>query len=205
MKMKHVLQKLWHIRCVTADMFFLKGKNENAVPEDVELVTGIPPEMERFAGNLGITTRPADALIKMLSSARHVVRILSPFIDSAVTPIFLRHLKCRCRLITSCTFYRKASPNPVVHRLSSSLQIEARYINGKKTGISMFSGHGKVIIADSAAMYAGSANLTDTGLYYNFEIGAIIRSTRQVAAMTRYFDFIYDNIAVQPEVLWRKP
>lgn len=205
MKMKHPHQDLWHIGCTMPRMFFLKRKNTPQVPVNIQLVTGIPPEMERYAGSIEIKTRPADALIQMLASARQVVRILSPFIDSAVTPIFLRHLKCRCRLITSCMFYRKARPNPVIHRLSSSVQIEARYVDGRKTGVSMFSGHGKIIIADAVAMYLGSANLTDTGLYYNFEIGAIIRSPPAVTAMIKYFDFIYDNIAVQPEVFWRKP
>lgn len=53
--------------------------------------------------------------------------------------------------------------------------------------------HVKLLIADSASAYVGSANFTRGGLTSNLEVGAIVRG-RDVAVLDKFFDMLLSRL-----------
>jgi phosphatidylserine/phosphatidylglycerophosphate/cardiolipin synthase-like enzyme len=55
--------------------------------------------------------------------------------------------------------------------------------------------HAKVFIADNRQAYVGSANLTETSLIHNLELGLLVEDTNLVTELRRVFLDVYENFA----------
>ena len=87
--------------------------------------------------------------------------------------------------------------SPVLERFASSRPLAVRYLHESRMSAQMFQLHAKVILADGERAYVGSANLTDTSLRYNFEIGLLVEDRAIVAALEKIFDYVF-NFAARP-------
>ena len=81
--------------------------------------------------------------------------------------------------------------SPVLERFASSRPLAVRYLHERRMSAQMFQLHAKMILADGERAYLGSANLTDTSLHYNFEIGLLVEDRAIVAALERMFDYVF--------------
>ncbi|MDY0143165.1 MAG: phospholipase D family protein [Bacteroidales bacterium] len=62
--------------------------------------------------------------------------------------------------------------------LLDMLEMRFFFKRNESTGKQEYALHSKVILSDRTSCYLGSANVTETSLKYNFELGVIIRGTK---------------------------
>lgn len=74
--------------------------------------------------------------------------------------------------------------------------LEVRYVVEHRHKAQMFQMHAKLVCIDSRAAYVGSANLTDTSIHYNLELGLLTRDPGEVATLESLFAFVWDGLAV---------
>jgi phosphatidylserine/phosphatidylglycerophosphate/cardiolipin synthase-like enzyme len=62
--------------------------------------------------------------------------------------------------------------------------------------------HAKMVVSDRQAAYIGSADLRHTALHSNFEIGMILRESKQVEAVADLFDTAWDvSVSIDPDYI----
>ena len=71
------------------------------------------------------------------------------------------------------------------------LRVRDLYERDDETGRQTYATHAKVAIADREICYLGSANLTDTSLSDNFELGVLLRG-ETVGTAIDVFDTVFD-------------
>jgi phosphatidylserine/phosphatidylglycerophosphate/cardiolipin synthase-like enzyme len=158
--------------------------------EDVRIVVTPPGEYgAQFARKLGARTTHG-VLIELVTKAKSSIILAAPFIylgQAIVAGSFLdalRHALQRSVIVQfistqdSLAALKRQFPqlaqNPNVRLLVPKID----------PAISKLGSHAKVLMADSAAAYIGSANLTDPGVAGNLEIGVLLGGVpvRQIAA-----------------------
>ena len=132
---------------------------------------------------------------RLLETAQRSLKIFSPYVDPAFTAL-AEGARAPIQVVTTLRESRMRS-SPVLERFASSRPLAVRYLHERRMSAQMFQLHAKTLIADGRRAYVGSANLTDTSLHYNFEMGLLIEEPEVVAALETLFDYVF-NFAARP-------
>ena len=166
-----------------------------------ELTATFPPRTdERVVSSV----RPlSDDLRRLFFEADSIVRIANPYFDptpsivgdiasladrGVTTNILTREARDGPKNLASSlnAIYEKINP-PHRHRLN----VRDLYERDQLTGKQAYATHAKIAIADRDICYLGSANLTDTSLSNNFELGVLLRGENVLSAID-VFDAVFD-------------
>lgn len=159
------------------------------------VVASLPPALEGMIRDAvpGLVST-WDAVENLFQSARRSVKILCPYVDPTVTAL-IRSCRAEVAIVTTAREGRRTEPNPVLERLADSGRVLVRYLVRRRRGTHLFQVHAKMILCDRAVAYVGSANLTDTSLRYNLELGLVTRDPAEIAALDALFEFVFGTIA----------
>ncbi len=179
-------------------------KGLRSAPEagaDRVVVMSLPPTLRE-----GILSRAPDvidtrlAFERLFRSAERTLKIFAPYVDPTFTGL-IQGVNAKIRMVTTVANGRPVKPNPVLERCSTTRDLVVRYLNEQKDRALMYQMHAKLILADEARAYVGSANLTDTSIHYNLELGLLTEEPAIVAALTKIFDHVFDQVAVPAKLL----
>jgi Phosphatidylserine/phosphatidylglycerophosphate/cardiolipin synthases and related enzymes len=145
-----------------------------------------------------------EALTNMFQNAREEINIFSPYVDSSIS--FLMQVvedNVKVRVITTPVIAtnKKELPNAALERLSQSKNLQTRYIRSSLDGIQMYQTHAKMIMVDGKIAYIGSANIKETSIFYNLELGCLIKDQNVLKDLAEVFDDVFANYAVGREML----
>ncbi len=161
------------------------------------IVMSLPPawgaEVERRMPGV---VRTATVLQDLFASARRSLKIFAPYVDPTFTSL-VSAAKAPVRIVTTPAPGRPPRPNPVLERCSSMCDLAVRYLNERRDRALMFQMHAKLVLADGERAYVGSANLTDTSVHYNLELGVLVDDRETAASLERVFDFFFDHAGVR--------
>ena len=164
-----------------------------ASPGDSGIVVSVPPDhQEAFTCRIPGLRLTYDVLSSLFREAKKEVLVFSPFIDASFTNLAMM-TEAPIRVLTTVRD-RKTRSLGVVERISRSRNVQVRYIHQKKNDAHLYQLHAKMILVDRGSGYVGSANLTDAGLHYNFELGFRIASPAHVAQLVKIFDYLFDQV-----------
>ncbi len=178
-------------------------KGLRAAPEPAAervVAMSLPPALRE-----GIIERAPDlvdtrfAFERLFRSAERTLKIFAPYVDATFTGL-IQGVNARIRMVTTVPLGR-VRPNPVLERCSTMRDLVVRYLNDRKDRALMYQMHAKLILADEARAYVGSANLTDTSIHYNLELGLLTEDPAIVSMLTRVFDHVFDKVAVPAKLL----
>jgi phosphatidylserine/phosphatidylglycerophosphate/cardiolipin synthase-like enzyme len=136
-----------------------------------------------------------DVFRRLLDEAKTSIKIFSPYVDPAFTAL-AESARAPIQIVTTLKEGRMKS-SPVLERFASSRPLAVRYLHERRMSAQMFQLHAKMILADGERAYLGSANLTDTSLHYNFEMGLLVEDRAIVASLEKVFDYVF-NFAARP-------
>lgn len=142
-------------------------------------------------------------LRKLFFDADSIVRIANPYFDpnpSVVGDIAsLANRGVKTKILTreteSANLKLVSALNSVYEGINPEnrhrLRVRDLYERDDETGRQAYATHAKVVIADRDLCYLGSANLTDTSLSNNFELGVLIRG-EPVKIAVDVFDSVFN-------------
>lgn len=141
-----------------------------------------------------------DALAAAMDRAKKCVKIFCPYVDPTFTAL-IQNVRCPVRVVS--TVAEGCGANPVLERCSAFKDVVVRYVLEKRGKTRMFQMHAKMVLVDGELAYVGSANLTDTSVHYNLELGILTEEPEMVAALERTFDFFFECVAISSGLLGR--
>lgn len=141
----------------------------------------------------------AEVFRRLFAEARASIKVFSPYVDPTFTSL-AQAARAPIQIVTTLREARQRS-NPVLERFASTRPLAVRYLHEKHARAQMFQLHAKMVLADTSAAYLGSANLTDTSLHYNFELGIYLEDRDLVARLHALFDYVFDFAAKPAEAL----
>jgi len=130
---------------------------------------------------------------RLLESARKSLKIFSPYVDNSFTGM-AQAAKVPIQVVTTLRDAKMKS-SPVLERFATTRPLAVRYLCEKQGKAQMYQLHAKMILADDAMAYLGSANFTDTSLHYNFELGLYIEDRDVLGRLHALFDYVFDYAA----------
>jgi phosphatidylserine/phosphatidylglycerophosphate/cardiolipin synthase-like enzyme len=159
------------------------------------IVLTIPPQFRLAWKGGGLGTY--EAIAGLLGEAAATVRVFSPYVDPTFTALLMRvGPRVPVKIVTTARDGRSVRPNPVLERCATDRALEVRYVVEHRHKAQMFQMHAKLVCVDARAAYVGSANLTDTSIHYNLELGLLTREPVEVAALESLFSFVWESLAV---------
>lgn len=165
------------------------------------IVLSIPhPIRASVSGLVPGATQTYDALQSLFRSARRTVKIFSPYVDASF-PALLRLARCPVRIVTTAREGRRLKGRPLLERCAASHRLTVRYVTEVHRDAQIFQLHAKMVLADGERAYLGSANLTDTSLNHNLEIGILLQGPGTVRSLERVFDFVFERLSVPARML----
>lgn len=182
----------WRGRVETAEKSGVSDKTSDGL-HPLQIVMSVPPEhRESLSARLPHIGMTYEVFHQLVLSAKREIRIFSPFIDATFTSLSMQ-TRVPIRVITTVRD-KKQKAVGVVERCASARDVSVRYIHQMKEGSHLYQLHAKMVIADESAAYVGSANLTDAGVHYNFELGFQVADPRSVKRLAALFDYLYDCV-----------
>jgi phosphatidylserine/phosphatidylglycerophosphate/cardiolipin synthase-like enzyme len=169
---------------------------ELLAPAALRLVASVPvPLRDPLRNRAPEALGTAEVFRRLLDEAKTSIQIFSPYVDPAFTAL-AENARAPIQIVTTLRESRMRS-SPVLERFASSRPLSVRYLHERRMSAQMFQLHAKMILADGERAYVGSANLTDTSLHYNFEIGLLLDDRAVVASLERIFDYVF-SFAARP-------
>lgn len=165
-----------------------------------ELTATFPPGVDRSVVE---AVRPLSSdLRRMMFDADSVVRIANPYFDpktSAVGDIAgLANRGVETRILTRETRSDDERLRTTLNAIYDGIDPSNRHLlevrdlyERDEAGRQAYATHAKVTIADRDVCYVGSANLTETSLSSNFELGVLLRGENVDVAID-VFDVVFD-------------
>jgi len=144
------------------------------------------PGVERTAGVLG----------ELFAGARRSLKIFAPYVDPTFTSL-VSSVRAPVKIVTTPAPGRPPRPSPVLERCTTICDLAVRYLNERRDRALIFQMHAKMVLADGERAYIGSANLTDTSVHYNLELGLVLEDREVMSTLERVFDFFFDHAAVR--------
>lgn len=132
---------------------------------------------------------------RLLESARKSLKIFSPYGDNSFTGM-AQDASVPIQIVTSLRDNKQKSC-PVLERFASTRPLAVRYLREVQGKVQMYQLHAKMILADDAMAYIGSANFTDTSLHYNFEPGLVTQDRAVITRLHAIFDYVF-GFAARP-------
>jgi phosphatidylserine/phosphatidylglycerophosphate/cardiolipin synthase-like enzyme len=130
---------------------------------------------------------------RLLESARKSLKIFSPYVDNSFTGM-AQAARVPIQVVTTLRDAKMKS-SPVLERFATTRPLAVRYLCEKQGKSQMYQLHAKMILADDAMAYLGSANFTDTSLHYNFELGIYIEDREVLGRLQTLFDYVFEYAA----------
>jgi phosphatidylserine/phosphatidylglycerophosphate/cardiolipin synthase-like enzyme len=156
------------------------------------IVLSVPPGFMDIKERWPSVQHTAAVFSDLFSSADKIIRIFSPYVDPTFSGL-IAGVKCPVRIVTTPAPGRPPRPNPVLERCSTMADLSVRYLNERRDRALIFQMHSKLISVDAERAYVGSANLTDTSVHYNFELGLLVDNPKTVDQLDSVFDWFYDR------------
>jgi phosphatidylserine/phosphatidylglycerophosphate/cardiolipin synthase-like enzyme len=135
----------------------------------------------------------AEVFRRLFEGARSSLKVFSPYVDPTFTAL-AQAATAPLQVVTTLREARMKS-SPVLERLATTRPLAVRYLHEKHAKSQMFQLHAKMVLSDSALAYVGSANLTDTSLHYNFELGVLVEDPVAIARLHSIFDYVFHSAA----------
>jgi phosphatidylserine/phosphatidylglycerophosphate/cardiolipin synthase-like enzyme len=179
------------------DAFWEQDRSTSSAPPAApRLVASVPvPLRDALRTRAPELLATADVFRRLLEEARTSIKIFSPYVDPAFTGL-AEAVRAPMQIVTTLRETRMRS-SPVLERFASSRPLAVRYLHERQASAQMFQLHAKTILADGERAYVGSANLTDTSLHYNFEMGLLIEDRAIVERLEKVFDYVF-GFAARP-------
>ncbi len=165
-----------------------------------EIVASIPPALRGELGGEVPITPTYDAFLRLFSSATRCLKLFVPYVDPSFTAL-VAHCRAPVRVLTTVPDGRGVRTSPVLERCATVRDLQVRYLNERRSKSLIYQVHAKLIIADGARAYVGSANMTDTSIHYNLELGVWLRDAEIVGRLERLFDRMYDRVGVPSKLV----
>lgn len=170
-------------------------------PQPAELVVSIPPALRESTKQGGPPiTRTYDTFARLFSSSRQLMRIMVPYVDPSFTAL-LALTTAPVRVLTTAVEGRRNPSSPILERCAQLRDVTVRYLAERPIKHLLYQVHTKLIIADNTAAYIGSANITDTSIHYNLELGLCTQDPETVSRLARFFDHMYDRVSLPASAL----
>ena len=161
------------------------------------LVVSVPPSHRSEVLNRCRGVSTFDALSRLLGEARRSVDIFSPYVDPTFTHLLYSvPATVPVRVVTTAREGRTPGPNPVLERCTMERNLQVRYLLQRRHKAQMFQMHAKLVCADARSAYVGSANLTDTSLHYNLELGLLTAHEGEIKTLETLFNYVWENLGV---------
>ncbi len=162
-----------------------------------EIVLSLPPSLREVISQRTPGARSTDEVLRdLFTSARESIKVFSPYVDPSFTSL-AGAARAPIQVVTTICESRRKS-NPVLERFATTRPLAVRYLHEKFAQSQMFQLHAKMVLADRSRAYIGSANLTDTSLHYNLELGVYLEDAALIARLQALFDHVYDFAARAP-------
>ena len=165
------------------------------------IVLSLPPALrDGLVERVPSIVETRAAFERLFRSAKRTLKVFSPYVDPTFTGL-VQGVSAKIRMVTTVASGRPVRPNPVLERCSTTRDLVVRYLNEQKDRALMYQMHAKLILADDARAYVGSANLTDTSIHYNLELGLYTEDPASIAVLSRVFDYVFEQVAVPAKLL----
>ncbi len=163
----------------------------------LEIVMSVPPAWaDEVEGRAATVRRTAAVLADLFGSAKRSLKVFAPYVDPTFTGL-VAAVRAPVRVVTTASPGRPPRPNPVLERCATMCDLAVRYLDERRDRALLFQMHAKMVLADGERAYVGSANLTDTSVHYNLELGLLIEDRAAIAALERVFDWFFDHAGVR--------
>lgn len=168
------------------------------------IVMSLPPTIREGLGPEGPPLRTTyEAFSELFRSARSSLKIFAPYVDPTFTGL-MAGVAAEVQVVTTICTGRGGKLNAVLERCASAAaggRVFVRYLNEQRKQTLMYQMHAKLVLADGARAYVGSANLTDTSIHYNLELGLLVDDPGMTRSLERIFDHLFKNVAVPSKLL----
>jgi phosphatidylserine/phosphatidylglycerophosphate/cardiolipin synthase-like enzyme len=171
---------------------------EPALP--AEIVLSIPPAIREHLEGAPPLLRTYDAYARLFSSAKKSLKIFVPYVDPSFTAL-VALTQAPVRVLTTAGEGRSSRASPVLERCATLRDLTVRYLNERRDKALLYQMHAKMLLADGARGYVGSANLTDTSIHYNLELGLYLEHPEVIRHLERLFDTLFDRVGVPSKLL----
>ena len=165
-----------------------------------QLVLSIPPALRNDIEGAVPLARTYDAFARIFSSAKKSLKIFVPYVDPSFTAL-VALTQAPVRVLTTAGEGRNSRASPVLERCATLRDMTVRYLNERRDKALLYQMHAKMLLADGARGYVGSANLTDTSIHYNLELGLYLEHPEVVRHLERLFDTLFDRVGVPSKLL----
>jgi len=161
--------------------------------EEKAVVMSIPMEFKNeFLKDHKEVRLTQEVLKTLVIEAQKEIKIMSPFIDATITSL-LSDLKkdVNVKIITTAKTDEKDKiiKNYILTRLEKQNEnIEVKYIKKSEEGTQLYQIHAKMIISDDKLCYVGSANIIETSIFHNLELGLLISDPYLIDLLSDIFD-----------------
>jgi phosphatidylserine/phosphatidylglycerophosphate/cardiolipin synthase-like enzyme len=160
-----------------------------------EIVLSIPPALREHLEGAPPLLRTYDAFAKLFSSSKKSLKIFVPYVDPSFTAL-VALTQAPVRVLTTAGEGRASRASPVLERCATIRDVSVRYLTERRDRALLYQMHAKMLIADGARAYVGSANLTDTSIHYNLELGVFLDHPETVRRLERLFDLLFDRVGL---------
>lgn len=160
-----------------------------------EVILSVPPALREKLEGVVPFNRTYDAFARLFSGAKKSLKIMVPYVDPSFTAL-IALTNAPVRVLTVAGEGRGNRASPVLERCAAIRDVSVRYLTERKDRALLYQMHSKLIISDGSAAYVGSANLTDTSIHYNLELGLVVADPITVERLTRLFDGLFDRAGV---------
>jgi phosphatidylserine/phosphatidylglycerophosphate/cardiolipin synthase-like enzyme len=173
------------------------SESKEDVAPMADVVLSIPPAMrEDLDGSIPFV-RTYDAFARLFSGTKKSLKVFVPYVDPSFTALLaLVRPELPVRVLTTAGEGRGNRASPVLERCASLRDVSVRYLSERRERTVLYQMHSKMILRDGKEAYVGSANLTDTSIHYNLELGLLVRDPIVVVRLDRLFDAIFDRKGV---------
>ena len=160
-----------------------------------QLVFSLPvPLREAVASRAPGLQSTADVFRRLFETARFSIKIFSPYVDPTFTGL-AQAARAPIQIVTTLKEGPRRHSSPVLERFAQTKSLQVRYLHESRARAQMFQLHAKMILADRDLAYIGSANMTDTSLHYNFELGVVIEDRERIDRLHAVFDYVFEFAA----------
>lgn len=170
-------------------------------PVEVPVVMTIPANLRDGFLRTGAKVKfTYDVICMLFERARQFIKILCPYVDATFVEL-VKKTEARIYVITTAFAKRGLTPNPILERAKMESDVYVKYLVERQKGSQIYQVHAKMVICDGGMAYVGSANLVETSLHHNFEMGILIDDKNVIGYLDKIFDYIYTNYAVSSHAL----
>ena len=171
------------------------GAEPGEPPLPAEIVLSIPPALREHLEGGPPLLRTYDAFARLFSGAKKSLKIFVPYVDPSFTAL-VALTQAPVRVLTTAGEGRGSRASPVLERCATLRDVTVRYLAERRDRALLYQMHAKMLICDGARAYVGSANLTDTSIHYNLELGLFLDHAETVRRLEVLFDLLFDRVGV---------